>query len=165
MRERESALDETVSAQIEELQQRKTTELQARFQEVFGIRSASSNRTHLLRRLAWQLQAQGEGTLSERLLLRAFYLTGVAYPHLPRPRDVPPVAAEPQRAVGRDPRLPAVGTALERRHQGKPVRVTVLEEGFEYNGKAYRSLSAIAFAVTGTRWNGYHFFGLRRVAE
>src|SRR4051794_20234023 len=93
----ENAVDENASAQIEELQQLNTKELQARFQEVFGIRAAPSNRTHLLRRLALQLQAQCDGTLSDRLLLRAFYLTGVAYPHLPRPRDVPPVAAEPQR--------------------------------------------------------------------
>jgi hypothetical protein len=157
-------VDETVSAQLEELQQRKTKELQARFREVFGIRAPPANRTHLLRGLAWQLQAQRDGTHSNRLLLRAFSLTGLAYPHLPRPRDVPPSAAEPQPAVGRDPRLPAAGTTLERRYQGKLVTVTVLDDCFDYNGKAYRSLSAIAFEVTGTRWNGFHFFGLQRVA-
>ena len=68
--ERETALDETVSAQLEELQGRSTEELQARYREVFGMRSLSSHRTHLLRRLAWRLQAECEGAPSERLLRR-----------------------------------------------------------------------------------------------
>ncbi|MFL6447384.1 MAG: DUF2924 domain-containing protein [Bryobacteraceae bacterium] len=71
-------MDENIAAQLKELQGRNTKGLQARFREVFGIRSLSSNRTHLLRRLAWRLQAECEGAPSERLLRRAVSLTGFA---------------------------------------------------------------------------------------
>ena len=52
------------------------------------------------------------------------------------------------------------GTILKREYAGKPIIVTVLENGFEWQDKRYRSLSAIAHEVTGTRWNGFVFFGL-----
>ena len=57
------------------------------------------------------------------------------------------------------------GTQVVREYQGVEYRVTVLEDGFEYAGKPYRSLSAIARAITGTRWNGLVFFGLKRPGE
>jgi hypothetical protein len=53
------------------------------------------------------------------------------------------------------------GTILVREWNGRMQRVTVLAEGFAWNGKTYPSLSKIAFAITGTRWNGPKFFGMR----
>ena len=64
----------------------------------------------------------------------------------------------PRKAGERDPRLPAAGTVLEREHQGKKIRVTVLEDGFRYEGETYNSLSTVARVATGTIWNGYTFF-------
>ena len=58
-----------------------------------------------------------------------------------------------------DPRLPAPGGTVERRYKGRDIIVKVREEGFEYDGKLYKSLSAIALEVTGTKWNGFLFFG------
>jgi hypothetical protein len=55
-----------------------------------------------------------------------------------------------------------VGTVLQRSYRGAPVVVTVQEQGFECQGKRYTSLSALAYQITGTRWNGYAFFGLSR---
>ena len=52
------------------------------------------------------------------------------------------------------------GTVLTREYHGETVTVTVLGSGFEYEGDIYRSLTAVAKAVTGSHWNGYHFFGL-----
>jgi len=52
------------------------------------------------------------------------------------------------------------GTLLSRHYKGINIRVMVLDTGFEYNGEVYRSLTAVTRKVTGTRWNGYHFFGL-----
>ncbi len=52
-----------------------------------------------------------------------------------------------------------------REWDGKPQRVMVLDEGFAWNGTTYRSLTEIAFAMTGTRWSGPRFFGLRSRAE
>jgi hypothetical protein len=54
------------------------------------------------------------------------------------------------------------GTRLIREYQGVEHCATVLADGFEYQGRPYKSLSAIARAITGTRWNGWVFFGIRR---
>ena len=56
--------------------------------------------------------------------------------------------------------MPAPGTLLRRPYKGLPVEVRVLEHGFEYQGKAYRSLTAVAKRVTGAHWNGFLFFNL-----
>jgi len=73
--------------------------------------------------------------------------------------ETPAKAATPPRE--RDPRLPKAGTVLTREFQEKTVRVEVLDAGFRYDGKTWRSLSAIANAVSGTSWNGYLFFNLQ----
>ena len=62
----------------------------------------------------------------------------------------------------RDPRIPRPGVVLSRPYHGQEIRVTVLEEGFEWNGRRFRSLSALAREVTGQRWNGLLFFGLTK---
>ena len=62
----------------------------------------------------------------------------------------------------RDPRLPEAGTTLERQYRGKIICVKVLKDGFEYDGKLHESLSSIASSVTGTRWNGFSFFRLKK---
>jgi len=59
-----------------------------------------------------------------------------------------------------DPRTPVVGTRLIREWDGVEHTITVLKQGFEWQGRHYKSLSAIARAITGTRWNGFRFFGL-----
>jgi hypothetical protein len=60
----------------------------------------------------------------------------------------------------RDRRLPIPGTVISKVYKGTVIDVKVLDKGFEYDGKVYRTLSAIAGAVTGQHWNGYLFFGL-----
>jgi hypothetical protein len=65
----------------------------------------------------------------------------------------------------RDPRLPEAGSRLTRSYQQRTIEVRVLETGFEYNGTAYSSLSAIARQITGTRWNGFLFFGIHKGAH
>jgi hypothetical protein len=65
----------------------------------------------------------------------------------------------------RDSRLPAAGTLLTREFKGKVHVVKVLEDGFEYDGRPYKSLSKIATEITGTRWNGFVFFNLDREAR
>ena len=59
--------------------------------------------------------------------------------------------------------LPRTGTILVREWQGKTHHVTVVDDGFLWNGKLHRSLSSIARAITGTKWNGPRFFGMREV--
>jgi len=59
-------------------------------------------------------------------------------------------------------RLPPPGCMIRRTYQGREISVQVLEKGFEYEGEHYRSLSAVAFAVTGAKWNGNLFFDFVR---
>jgi hypothetical protein len=59
-----------------------------------------------------------------------------------------------------DPRIPSPGTVIARDYKGRKLLVAVLEKGFEFEGRTYRSLSAVAKEVTGTHWNGVRFFGL-----
>ena len=67
----------------------------------------------------------------------------------------------PDRVVAEVPFSLKPGTTLSREWQGRMEQVMALDEGFAWNGKAHASLSAVAFAITGTKWNGHRFFGLR----
>jgi len=60
-----------------------------------------------------------------------------------------------------DPRNPVVGTRLVREWDGAEHTVTVLRDGYDWQGRKFRSLSAVAKAITGTNWNGFRFFGMR----
>ncbi len=162
----------TIQQQIEELRGMPVSRLRERYAEVFGEPTTSGNRQWLFRRVAWRIQALAEGDLSERARRRAAELA----------RDVdvrvrPPAggdAATDERpgarlvtvsgriAAAGNERLPAPGTVLRRLFKGVEHEVTVLAQGFEYEGKVYRSLSAVATAITGSHWNGFLFFGLTR---
>lgn len=157
----------TMAARIAALQGMTVDALRALWQEVFREEPRSRNRDFLWKRIAWRIQAQSEGGLSERALRRAAELADDADVRIRPPRDAfAGIAADPARTevwhVGRlgDPRLPVPGTLLTREYKGRTLRVTVLDGGFEYAGRTYRSLSAIANQVTGSKWNGFAFFGL-----
>jgi hypothetical protein len=150
-------MNETIQAQIEELRKLPASALRAKYCELFGDESRSGNRQFLFRRVAWRLQALAEGDLSERARRRALEIANDA------DLRIQPTKAFLRSAsalAGRDPRLPAAGTVLLRRFKETSVEVKVLDEGFEYEGRRYQSLSAIASEVAGTRWNGFLFFGL-----
>jgi hypothetical protein len=127
-----------------------SVELRIQWQNSFGRPPAPQLPRHLLFRvLAYRLQADQLGDLdgeSQRLLDR----TG-------SPEDAG------QRAVNLGLRNVELrpGTVLSREWHGRMQRVTVLTDGFSWNGKTYPSLSKAAFAIAGTRWNGPKFFGLR----
>ena len=74
------------------------------------------------------------------------------------------VVPEPDSFVDWDPRLPPPGNIVERQYKGKMIRVIVLKEGFEYEGRRYKSLTAIAKEVSGSHCNGFLFFRLGRLA-
>ena len=153
--------------EIESLRKLKLKALKLRYYELFGEESPSSNHQHLFRRVAWRLQAQAEGDLSERARQRAAQLAEDVDLRLRAPRRfweqlVKAGEARAGLSEKRDPRLPAAGVVLQRTYQGRDITVTVLDSGFGYDGQTYGSLSAIAHKVTGTRWNGFLFFGLMK---
>jgi len=137
-------------------------ELKERYAEVFGEKPRSRNKMWLKKRIAWRLQAMNEGDLSERARRRAAELADDADLRTTAPRSAKTttVVARKGAAAISDRRLPLPGTTLTRPYKGRAIRVTVRTHGFEYEGEWYPSLSAVAKAVTGKHWNGYHFFGL-----
>lgn len=160
-------MDESVYVEIERLAGMRTEELRARYREVFGEETGTGHKQHLVRRIAWRLQALAQGDLSERARQRALEIandadlrTQVPAQWLPGGRTGKPVGERRQ-----DRRLPAVGVRLSRVFRGRTIEVTVLADGFAYDGRQYGSLSAVAREVTGTRWNGLLFFGLTQRQE
>ena len=157
------ALD--IARELAAMQRMTVAQLRARYVEVIGEPTRSSNRQHLIRRLAWRLQALEHGSLSDRAVQRAEELANEADIRLtaPRPRKAPVSGPSPvpvNAAAFRDRRLPPPGNVIARVYEGRQLRVTVLEDGFEYEGIRYRTLSAAAKAITGCHLNGYAFFGL-----
>jgi hypothetical protein len=145
--------------EIQDLRQMTTAELQLSYRELFGHTSHSNHKSYLFRRVAWRLQALAEGDLSERARQIATDADLRLCP--PAKRAGPQSAVCVAGASGHlDPRLPAPGTQLIKRYKDQTLTVLVLEDGFEYRERVYKSLSAIARRVTGTQWNGYLFFGL-----
>ena len=160
-------MDRAVVAAVEELARLKVAELKIKYHEVFGETSKSSNRDFLFRRIAWRLQAHAEGDLSERARQRATEIADEADLRTRAPRGFltgnavrSPAIQIARSRPQKDWRLPAPGTLITRRLDDRQIVVKVLEDGFEYDSRCFRSLSAIAREVTGTRWNGLLFFGL-----
>lgn len=141
-----------VSSQLKALASLDVEGLRQRWRRLFRNAAPPRLARHLLVRiLAYRIQvnAYGDLTRETRKMLAAIGRTAE------RPggkADVPPPPA--LRAL-----LP--GTLLSREHEGVMHRVTVLDEGFAWNGRTYPNLSQIAKAITGTNWNGPRFFGLR----
>ena len=158
-------MDPTIMAAINELPQSKVAALQKRYRELFGEESQSSNKQFLYRRICWRLQANAEGDLSERARYRAVEIADDRDLRMRAPKEFVIRPDSAFQGVNRtqppkDGRLPGAGTVLTRRIGDRQIVVKVLKEGFEYESRCYRSLSAIAREVTGTRWNGLLFFGL-----
>ena len=159
----------SVTTQIQALRGMKVSELRLKWRELFGEDSRSNNRDFLWRRLAWRVQELAYGGLSERAKARLAELAKEVDLRFLPPRgwkDALEAASEARPALEsapiRDPRLPKSGTVLSRPYRGHDIRVTALDKGFEWQGRPYRSLSAIAREVTGQRWNGLLFFGLTK---
>jgi hypothetical protein len=157
-------MNKTVAAEVARLESMSVNQLAKRFEEVLGEQCRSRHKRYLIRRIAWRLQANAEGGLSDRARQRAEELADdaeirVTPPRAKQPKDATPPATI-QMGDGRDPRLPPPGNWIVRPYKGQTIRVLVVADGFEYEGQRHRSLSAIAKAVTGSHINGFTFFRL-----
>jgi hypothetical protein len=158
-----------VTIEIAELQNKTVNQLVQRYEQVFKEECRSRNKQYLIRRIAWRLQANDEGGLSRAALKKAAELAEDAETRVTAPRKtssegVKLISPEPDSFVDWDPRLPPPGNIVERQYKGKMIRVIVLKEGFEYEGRRYKSLTAIAKEVSGSHCNGFLFFRLGRRA-
>jgi DUF2924 family protein len=137
-----------LAAEIAGLSKAGIANLRERYKNLYGRQPAGTlGRSFLIRAIAYRLQEQACGGLK------------------PATRRLLAQVAEDAAAGGAPKRPPVrkaeMGTILVREWQGNAHRVTVLGEGVSFNGKRYRSLSEVARAITGSRWSGPRFFGLR----
>jgi len=157
--------------EMESLRRASMADLRKKYREVFQEQTRCTHREHLFRRIAWRLQALAEGDLSERARGRANEIARDGDLRIVAPRDFFTVGGERVQTTGdrsrreQDRRLPLPGGLLTRKWKGRTILVEVLAKGFRYESRHYSSLSAIATAITGTRWNGLAFFGLTRPAR
>ncbi len=135
----------------------KVNDLRDMYAEVFGEPTRANNRDWLTKRLAWRLQAQAQGGLSERAQARAKELAREEDLRLSPPATLPTTVTTSEI---RDPRLPVPGAIISRHYKGTTHQVEVLADGFVWNGKTYPTLTAVAKAITGSHLNGFAFFGL-----
>ena len=123
-----------------------TPDLQAQWREVFETEPPRRNRGYLESRIAYRIQELEHGGLAPATVARLEALG--------ESLDGGDATVRKRRVDDR----PVAGTRLIREYQGVERCGTVLVDGFEYQGRPYKSLSAIARAITGTRWNGPLFF-------
>jgi Protein of unknown function (DUF2924) len=143
-------MTDTVLARVAALKTTQTTELKREWRDLFETEPPPYNRRFLESRLAYRIQELAYGGLKPETIAR---LEAIA-------EDLD--GGDPdrrRRRVAQD--RPIAGTRLIREWQGVEHCVTVRDEDFEYQGRPYKSLSAVARAITSTRWNGLIFFGLK----
>jgi hypothetical protein len=153
-----------IGKEIATLSRMTVPDLRLKYAEVFGESTRSRHKQFLIRRIIWRLQANQEGDLSERARARAKELAADSDVRLTAPRMKPSAPGGATKVstiqIAQDERLPMPGAIVTRRYKGESIEVRVLPHGFECQGEVYRSLSAVARKVTGSHWNGYHFFKL-----
>jgi len=157
-------MKETITSQIAALKNASLDELQYKYKELFNNGGVSStNKTFLWRKIAYKLQEAEYGGLSDSGRSKIAELIKKYDP-------INNKALRPQVVFGgknmvaipslRDKRLPIPGTIIHKKYKGRDIYVKVLEKGFEYNDKYYRTLTAIAEELSGAHWSGYLFFNL-----
>jgi hypothetical protein len=155
-----------IAREVTQMEGMTVDQLRTKYAEVFGESCRSRHKQWLIKRIAWRMQANEEGDLSERARQRAMELANDADLRMTPPREPKATAGAAERTMMVSTNVRAAtallpGTVLTRDYKGQTVRVTVLADGFECHGQRYKSLTAVAKAVTGKHWNGHHFFGLR----
>jgi hypothetical protein len=144
-----SILPAQVLSRLAALRTATTAELKEQWRALFGKEPPPFNRAYLQSRLAYRIQELAYGGLKPEIRARLEALG--------EQLDGGNVVLRRIRADSR----PLPGTRLVREYDGVQHVVTVRADDFEYEGRPYRSLSAIARHITGTRWNGWTFFGLK----
>ena len=141
--------DQTVLARLAALNAMSVKDLKVEWEKLIGSAAPNNSRTFLEIRIAYRIQELTYGGPDRETRRMLDLLADEVEGHARRKHQIA------------DPRNPVAGTKLLREWDGTEHTVTVLTDGFDWQGRKYKSLSAVARAITGTRWNGYRFFGLR----
>jgi Protein of unknown function (DUF2924) len=140
-------MTDSIAAQVAALPRTPAPELKQMWRELFDSEPPGFSRNYLISRLAYRIQELAYGGLKPATRARFDALADRLDPKVARKRIVDG---------------PVVGIQLIREWHGVEHKLTVLADGFEWEGRRYKSLSAVARAITGTRWNGLTFFGVKR---
>jgi Protein of unknown function (DUF2924) len=156
-----------LEAELAELERLSLDDLRLRWRNNWGrLAPAHLSRGLLFRVMAYRLQAEAFGDLDRKAVGLLERMTNGAAEKLTANgsgtlgSDVESKISSARAAY--EPLILKPGALLIREWQGRLERVTVADHGFAWNGATYASLSAAAFAITGTKWNGHRFFGVRR---
>lgn len=142
-------MQNTVLKQIDELNQMSMAQLQKRWADLMGTNPGRLGRQYLLRRLAYRIQELAYGGLSKEVRKQLDAVAGGK-------------PAKEAKRHNRGRTILSTGTRLLRVWRDERYEVIVEADGFRYDGKLYRSLTAAAYAITGQHISGNHFFGIRR---
>ncbi|MGE8143483.1 DUF2924 domain-containing protein [Novosphingobium sp. NPDC080210] len=141
--------DPQVIARLAALKTMTVKELKAEWSKLMGSDAPNNSSQFMIQRLSYRIQELAFGGMSKPLV-RTLDALADEYE-----------GKKVRKSVIADPRNPIIGTRLVRGWNGTEHTVTVMKDGFDWNGQRFKSLSAIAKTITGTNWNGYRFFGLR----
>jgi hypothetical protein len=154
-----------ILTEIMALKSASINELQLKYRELFHdqIADSGNNRVWLWRKIAYKLQELNAGSLSATAKQKISDLID-KYDPINNKLLRPQVVSAGQNVVAipllRDKRLPIPGTMIQKRYKGQDILVKVLEKGFEYNHKYYKTLTSLTYEITGSHWNGYSFFNI-----
>jgi len=155
---------ENIVEQIQALKSATLSTIQERYRELFNAAEAPcTNKPYLIKKITYRLQEMAYGGLSDEAKARIAELIE-KYDPINNKALRPQVISAGKNVVSipfmRDKRLPIPGTVIHKKYKGEDIHVKVLDKGFEYKDRYYRSLTAIAFELTGAHWNGFAFFDL-----
>ncbi|MCR9119909.1 MAG: DUF2924 domain-containing protein, partial [bacterium] len=140
-----------MDAELRKLREMTVNQLREKWLEVFGESTNGRHKQWLIKRIIWRMQANAEGGLSERARARAAEIANDADLRTMPPRT-PKASNGTKRTVPApncvDSRIPSVGQVITRQYKGREIVVEVTKEGFTYDGESYRSLTAVAKAVS-----------------
>jgi hypothetical protein len=167
-----SSFSLNIIAEVAAMQRKTVRELREQYEEVFSEECRSNHKQWLIKRIAWRMQANEEGDLSERARRRAAELANDSDLRMkapPQKKETAPSqtgsVVHEKIATNHDPRIPMPGVVITRKYKGEAIRVKILPDAFEYEGETYQSLSSVAKAITGTHTNGFLFFRLNGKKE
>jgi hypothetical protein len=140
---------EPILARLAALKAMSVNELKTEWQALFDAPAPNNSRAFLEFRIAYRIQELAYGGTDRETRRMLDLLADEVEGHSKRKHQII------------DPRNPVTGTRLIREWEGIEHTVTVLKDGFDWQGRKFKSLSAVAREISGTRWNGYRFFGLR----
>jgi len=157
-------MKEDISEEIHALKNTTLLEIQKRYNKLFSVTEAPcANKPYLIKKIAYRLQEIANGELSDETKTQIIEFIE-KYDPINNKALRPQVVSAGKSVVSipfmRDKRLPIPGSVIHKKYKGQDIHVKVLDKGFEYKDKYYRSLSAIAFELTGAHWNGFSFFNL-----